>query len=164
MIRLRAIEPTDLELLYTIENDPSMWDIGSTATPYSRHALHQHIRTMGTSITDGGELRQVIETDGKAVGLIDLTGYDARSQRAEVSIALLHAHRGRGLGHEALSQMQAYCRRYTHIHQLFALIPANNKVSQALFRSAGYEHSATLKDWHFANGSYQNICVFQLIL
>lgn len=164
MTSLRALEPTDLELLYTIENDPAMWDIGSTATPYSRHALHQHIRTMGTSLTDGGELRLVIESDGEAVGLVDLTNYDARSQRAEVSIALLRSHRGRGLGHEALQQLEAYCHRYTHLHQLYAFVPSSNEASQGLFRGANYERAAELRDWHFANGSYQNIEVYQRIL
>ncbi|MCQ2267059.1 MAG: GNAT family N-acetyltransferase [Bacteroidaceae bacterium] len=164
MTRLRALEPTDLELLYTIENDPAMWDVGSTATPYSRHALHQHIRTMGTSITDGGELRLVVESNGEAVGLVDLTNYDARSLRAEVSIALLRSYRGRGLGHGALLQLEDYCRRYTHLHQLYALVPSSNEASQALFRGSCYERTAELKDWCFVNGSYQNVELYQRIL
>jgi len=29
-VRLRAIEPEDLDLLYTIENDVSLWNVGTT--------------------------------------------------------------------------------------------------------------------------------------
>ena len=39
-IRLRAIEPEDLDLLYQIENDSSLWDVGTTNVPYSRYTLH----------------------------------------------------------------------------------------------------------------------------
>ena len=35
-IRLRAIEPEDLDLLYLIENDTRLWNVGTTNVPYSR--------------------------------------------------------------------------------------------------------------------------------
>ena len=40
-VRLRAIEPEDLDTLYKIENDRTLWGIGPTNVPYSRFALHQ---------------------------------------------------------------------------------------------------------------------------
>jgi diamine N-acetyltransferase len=36
-VSLRAMEPEDLEALYTIENDSSLWDVSSTHIPYSRY-------------------------------------------------------------------------------------------------------------------------------
>ena len=39
-VRLRAMEPEDLDILYRIENDMSLWDVGNTNVPYSRYALH----------------------------------------------------------------------------------------------------------------------------
>ena len=39
-IRLRALEPEDLDELYQIENDRRLWDVGLTNVPYSRFALH----------------------------------------------------------------------------------------------------------------------------
>ena len=30
---LRALEPEDLELLYTIENDPEVWDVTAVGAP-----------------------------------------------------------------------------------------------------------------------------------
>ena len=29
-VRLRALEPEDLELLYRWENDPELWEVGNT--------------------------------------------------------------------------------------------------------------------------------------
>ena len=42
-IQLRAIEPEDLELLYSIENDMSVWNVGMTNVPYSKFALNEYL-------------------------------------------------------------------------------------------------------------------------
>ena len=42
-IYLRDLEPEDLELLYTIENAPELWNITNNDGPYSRFALKQYI-------------------------------------------------------------------------------------------------------------------------
>ena len=42
-MRIRAIEPEDLELLYTIENDMSLWWISSQTAPLSRYHLRDYI-------------------------------------------------------------------------------------------------------------------------
>lgn len=42
-IYLRAVEPEDLDIMYEMENDPSMWDISSFTVPYSRFVLKQYI-------------------------------------------------------------------------------------------------------------------------
>lgn len=42
-VRLRALEPEDLELLYRWENDPELWEVGNTLAPYSRYILKEYI-------------------------------------------------------------------------------------------------------------------------
>ena len=42
-VSLRAIEPEDLDLLYRIENDRNLWNVGTTNVPYSRYTLHDYI-------------------------------------------------------------------------------------------------------------------------
>ena len=42
-IYLRAVEPEDMDIMYEMENDPSMWDISNFTVPYSRYVLRQHI-------------------------------------------------------------------------------------------------------------------------
>ena len=39
-VHLRAIEPEDLDLLYRIENDQTLWHLGTTNVHYSRYTLH----------------------------------------------------------------------------------------------------------------------------
>jgi diamine N-acetyltransferase len=33
---LRALEPEDLDFIYQIENDESVWEVSNTQTPYSK--------------------------------------------------------------------------------------------------------------------------------
>ena len=42
-IKLRAVEPEDLDLMYLIENDSELWPMGQTSVPFSHYALKQYI-------------------------------------------------------------------------------------------------------------------------
>ena len=42
-IYLRALEPTDLDFLYKLENDERVWEVSNTATPYSKYVLKQYL-------------------------------------------------------------------------------------------------------------------------
>ena len=45
-IYLRALEPEDLEFVYAIENNESVWEVSNTQTPYSRFLIKQYLSTM----------------------------------------------------------------------------------------------------------------------
>ena len=42
-IHLRAMEPEDIDFLYSIENKQEEWFLGSTNMPYSHDILRQYI-------------------------------------------------------------------------------------------------------------------------
>ena len=42
-IYLRALEPEDLEFIYAIENNESVWEVSNTQTPYSRVLISQYL-------------------------------------------------------------------------------------------------------------------------
>ena len=44
-IRLRALEPSDVDLLYAWENDTSIWDVSSTIIPFSKNTIRNQIFT-----------------------------------------------------------------------------------------------------------------------
>ena len=66
IVRLRAMEPEDLDFLYAMENDKEVWDVGCTNVPYSRYVLHDYIANASNDILcrrtgengDGGPERQ----------------------------------------------------------------------------------------------------------
>ena len=42
-IALRAMEPADIDAIYSWENDPSLWGVSAAHQPFSRQALQRFI-------------------------------------------------------------------------------------------------------------------------
>ena len=82
-MRLRAIEPEDLDLLYQIENDQSLWKVGTTNVPYSRYTLHDYIASSSDDIYADRQVRMIVENDeGETVGIVDLVQFSPEHLRA----------------------------------------------------------------------------------
>ena len=166
-IRIRPLEPEDLELLYHIENDPDIWQFSNSDAPYSRHALRQYLSSM-RPMTESQELRMVIELRNgnatKRVGTIDLLNIDSFNAKAEVGIGLLHGLRHAGIGTRALLLIERIACERLRLHQLYALIAESNLSAARSFTKAGYKSIAHLPHWHFNKGVYENVVVFQKLL
>ena len=73
---LRALEPEDLDELYSIENDRSLWDVGSANVPYSRYSLRSFIANTTNDIYADRQMRFVIATaDESVAGLAELFNF-----------------------------------------------------------------------------------------
>lgn len=165
-LRLRAIEPDDIELLYTIENDMALWRHGDTTVPYSRESLRQYLLDCTNDIWHDRQVRLVMETadTGEAVGLADLFNFAPKHQRAEVGLVVLPQYQGRGYSASALCELTELARQW-HLHQLTATIGVNNTSAMNLFGKSLFNPSAQLKDWLLLpDGTYTDAVVWQLIL
>lgn len=166
-LRLRAIEPEDLETIYTVENDTMLWDISNTAVPYSKFALREYFTSQPSDIFQTGQLRLAIEKirEGKTIGFIDLTDFSPLSLRAEVGLILLRAYRQLGYGTQVLSLIENYASQHLRLRFLYAHISEeNNPLAQKLFIKAGYKKIATLPQWHHCSQGYEDISIFQKFL
>ena len=67
LIRLRALEPEDVNILYKWENDTEIWKVSNTVAPFSKHMLRQFIENQQRDIYETRQMRQIIES--KAVQL-----------------------------------------------------------------------------------------------
>ncbi len=164
-IRLRAIEPEDLDLLYRIENDTRLWNVGATNVPYSRYTLHDYIATSSDDIYADRQVRLVMENgEGETVGLTDLVHFDPQHLRAETGIVVLDAHRRKGYASAALDELSRYALHVLHLHQLFAIVEQDNIAAVQLFRENGYEQQAVLKDWLYDGRKYHDSVLLQKFL
>ena len=146
-VKLRALEPEDLDLVYHIENDSALWQWGADCMPYSRYALRQYIAQQGIDIYQDGQLRQVIEADGTAVGIADLTSFSPHHRRAEVGIVVISGHQRQGFASEALRQLAQYGKEHLHLNSLYAYVGKGNEPAQALFQGVGYAAVGQLDRW-----------------
>ena len=164
-IRLRAIEPEDLDLLYGIENDTRLWNVGTTNVPYSRYTLHDYIATSADDIYADRQLRLIVETeDGKTVGIADLIHFDPQHLRAEAGIVIMDAYRRKGFGTAAIDALGDYALRVLHLHQLYAVVAVDNQPAVALFKRAGFQQQALLKGWLHEEHSYVDAVLMQRFL
>ena len=42
MIKLRALEPDDIDFLYHLENEESLWEVSETQLPFAKHLLQEY--------------------------------------------------------------------------------------------------------------------------
>lgn len=164
-VRLRAMEPEDLALLYTIENDDTLWRYGSSNVPYSRYTLHRFIAENRNDIYADGQLRLMIERlhDGQVAGCVDLIDFDARHRRAEIGIVVLPAYQRAGIAGETLTLLQRYAAEHLGMRQCYAYVATDNIPACSLFHHAGFKEVCTLHDWLFSSGSYADALLFQKI-
>lgn len=165
-IYLRALEPEDLDFVYAVENDETIWHISNTQTPYSRFLVKQYLENAQQDIYEARQLRLAICKHGnfQAIGLIDLFDYDPRNRRAGVGILIRDkADRNVGYGAEALALLIKYAFSHLNLHQLFANIAVENEASLALFATFGFEQIGIKKQWNLVNGQFYDEALFQCI-
>ena len=164
-VTLRAMEPEDLDLLYRIENDQDLWCLGVTNVPYSRYALHDYMANSSGDIYTDRQVRLIIENDAHdTVGLVDLTNFDPKHQRAEVGLVIEKPMRRRGYAASALALLHQYARQTLHLHQVYAIIGTGNDAACDLFRQCGYDETARLGQWIFDGSTYHDACLLQKFL
>ena len=161
---LRALEPTDLEFLYALENDTSVWHIGNTLTPYSRAVLETYLENATLDIYTVKQLRLVIcNRADEAVGAIDLFDFDPLHQRAGVGVVVTAAHRGHGHAGDALQLLLSYCQNTLQLHQVYCTVTATNLASINLFQKAEFEKVGIRRDWLKTPDGWQDVVEFQRV-
>ncbi len=164
MTQLRALEPNDIDLLFGIENDPTLWDVSNTNMPYSRKFLSDYILSTSGDIYTDKQLRMVIEHDDCPVGLVDLTDFDPKNQRAELGIIIKKEFRNKGIAFEAMQLMERYAADVLHLHQLYAIISETNEPSLRLFAKCSFVNKSALIDWVTEGKNHKNAFLVQKIL
>ena len=162
VMKLRAPEPEDLELLYAMENDTALWSVGNATLPYSRYTLREYLEQSRQDLITERQARFVIElSNGECAGMIDLADYDPINSRAEVCIGVLGAYQGKGVATRALQLLCSYASGRLHLHQLYAYVPAWNEASIKLFEKTGFEITAKLSDWIREKDGYSDVVIVQ---
>ncbi|WP_372751199.1 GNAT family N-acetyltransferase [Labilibaculum sp.] len=149
-IRLRALEPSDLKLLYAWENNSNIWEVSHTLKPFSIFILKQYLESSHLDIYESKQLRLVIEKaeTNTAIGLIDLFDFDPFHQRAGIGILINNQEdKNKGYASEALQIFCKYAFTTLQLHQLYCNITANNEISLRLFTQEGFEIIGNKKEW-----------------
>jgi len=162
-IRLRALEPTDLDWLFSIENNESFWEVSSTTQPFSKSLLARYIENANQDFYSAKQLRLVILYKEKPVGLLDLFEYEPQHHRAGLGILILPEFESKGIATTAVEIAINYSFTILQLHQLFVNISEDNVKSISLFEKLNFQLIGTKKEWVYVNGTYKNELLLQLI-
>jgi diamine N-acetyltransferase len=165
-IRLRALEPEDLELLYEWENNDSNWIISNTISPFSKYTLKRYLENSHKNIYETGQLRLMIDNipDKVTIGTIDIFDFDPFHKRAGLGILIANeSYRRKGYASMSLTCLVDYCFKTLQLHQLFCNILSNNSESMELFKKQGFVETGVKKEWINTPDGYLDEHIFQLI-
>jgi diamine N-acetyltransferase len=165
-IRLRPLEPEDLEILYVWENDTNIWNVSNTIVPYSRYALKQYLENAHKNIFETGQLRLMIEdkSTNRAIGTVDLFDFDPMHSRTAFGVLIYSEnYRRQGFATESLNLIIDYCFNVLLLHQVYCNVDENNHKSVKMLVNLGFEIAGTKKQWIKTEKGWQNEILFQKI-
>ena len=166
-IVLRSPEPADVDFIFNVENDQSLWHLSNTLTPFSRFDLEQFVMLSDKDIYSTKQARFIItNVDGiieKPIGTIDLFDFEPQHKRAGIGIMILEKERGNGFASLALDILIEYCFSTLGLHQLYCNIEEENTKSLKLFLNKGFKIVGRKEDWNLRNNKWKTEILLQLL-
>ena len=168
-IKLRAPEPEDLDLLYVWENDPEIWKVSNTITPFSRYILSKYIENAHLDIYESRQLRLMIDIYDdkkfiKTIGAVDLFDFEPFHLRAGLGILIGDvSERRKGYADKALKEIIRYSFDILQLNQLFCNINVDNERSFLLFKKQGFIEVGIKKNWNKTLHGFIDEVLLQLI-
>ncbi len=165
ILSLRALEPSDAELLYVWENDPEVWKVSNTIAPFSKAIIDNFIAESKKDIYQSKELRLMIDRkeDMGTIGCVDIFDFEPLHKRAALGILIDPAHREKGYAKKALRLAMHYCFDFLLLHQLYCNVGFNNEKSIVLFKSLGFEVIGLKKAWNMTPSGWEDEIMMQFI-
>lgn len=190
-VRLRALEPEDVDRLYIWENDRDMWPFGGTRAPLSRHQLWEYATNYDANPFAAGQLRLIIEhatapdnvipqnsqssqssqssynsqnsqPSPIPCGVIDLYDIDPVNSRAMVGIMVAPQWRSRGIATRALELVGEYCRDTLGLATIASEVASDNLPSIRLFGGkAAYRQVGERPSWYRRGDRFVSALLFQ---
>ena len=166
-VKLRPLEPDDVDLLYKWENNPEIWRISNTLVPFSKNILKRYLESSTLDIFETKQLRLIIEIINpypKAIGTIDLFDFDPFHLRAGIGILIAEKNeRQKGYADDSLKLLIEYSSKHLQLKQLYCNIETDNNESINLFEKNGFEISGEKKSWLKTTSGWKNEYLLQLI-
>ena len=163
-INLRALEPSDLDVLYNWENDTSIWKVSQTIAPFSKNILAKYLENAHQDIFTAKQLRLMIEKDSTPIGTIELFDFDPVNLRCGIGIWIVdEENRRKGYAKEALTLIIKYTISNLHLNQIYCNISSRNQASINLFGSLDFQLVGVKSKWNKTPEGWEDELLFQLL-
>ena len=144
-IVLRAVLPSDAELLYQWENDKANWEVSGTKKSFTKKEISDFISNQKDIYLDKQRrlmiclLRDKGQEMKDGIGCIDLFEFDETKLKAGIGILIDKKNRKNGYASEALHLLVKYSFKILYLKELFCNISEENKASMELFKKQKFK-------------------------
>lgn len=164
IVKLRAVEPEDVDFLFNTENEPRFWKVSETSVPFSRNTLKKYSESIH-DIYKQRQFRFIIELieNRKLIGILDLFDFSPKNRRVAIGIIISDlSERNKGYAKASLELIEEYCVRVLNLNQLSCSIQEDNVSSIELFQSLNYVKYGIRQEWYISDkGEFIAECLFQ---
>lgn len=159
---LRALRRDELATAYEWEQDLETWLLAKVK-PYEPTSYERFVEAV-ERVPEQSSVSFGIEVDGRLVGTGSLWGIDQHNRRAHVGLTIGdRAHRGQGLGRDALAVLTDYGFRLRGLHRLQLETLDSNEAMLRAARSVGYREEGRLRGNAFVAGQFVDEVVLGLL-
>ena len=165
-IYFRALEASDLELLYSSENDRNIWRISNTITPFSKDILELYLHSAHQDIYTNKQLRLMVclNHTHTPIGTIDLFEFEPMHLRIGVGVLIFEEFRKKGYAFESIELIKQYAKDILLMNQVFCNISATNIESIRLFEKCGFRVIGTKKQWNqVSKNQFEDELMYQIL-
>lgn len=164
-LRLRWIEESDLEQLYSIFSDPQVMRYWSTPPLQSLDQARDLLEEIQASNRAGTILKWgvALKPDDKLIGTVTLFHLDRSNGRGEIGYAQARAYWGNGYINEALHALLKHCFEKLDLRRLEADVDPRNEPSIKTLERLGFQREGFLRErWH-VDGEIQDALFYGLL-
>ncbi len=158
-IGLRVIEQEDLEFIHKLNNNPDIMSYWFEE-PYKSMARLQDMYEK--SMHNQQERRFILKKNNEKLGLVELVSIDPIHRKAEFTIMIEPTYQGHGYASTATKLAMDYAFSNLNLHKLYLFVDEINEKAIHIYKKAGFQIEATLKDEFFVNGAYHNAVIMSV--
>jgi len=165
-ISIRALEPSDAELLYKWENNQELWPVSFTQVPFSEFILEEFVASAHQDIYTNKQLRLMVclNYSNETIGIVDLFDFEPQHLRCGLGIYVHESFRGKGAAFDCIGLIKKYCFFTLRLKQVYVHVNNSNTASLALFEKSGFEKNGLKKCWvKIGINTYEDVWFLQSI-
>ncbi len=162
--RLRKLEPSDIDALYVVKNDPEIASmLGGFSTGYSRTDLEGWVEFHRVAKDEA--LFVIADTKDRAIGHVGFYKIDHRIRSAEFAIVIGDRSTwGKGLGRACTRFAIEYGFDELNLRRIYLEVLVTNERAVKLYRSLGFVEEGRLRQAQWQQGKYVDVLVMGLLI
>lgn len=162
ILRLRAVNPEDANIMWEIENDSTQWIENCMAAPLSNTIITDYALSYDADPFSAKQLRLIAELkeDKNVIGIVDLYDISAINRNAFVGIYIIPKFRNEGFGERALILLEKFTFSLLNLNNIGAKIVIDNKESVKLFKKLNFSECGCLPNWIVSGKESKDLLFF----